>query len=149
VIQTWDEDGLGTHSFAARPNIPHFLQHGREAAGVKALRPLRGAQDAALTQAFLLGTFSAMWGMGRCESQPSQPEAMTDVVLNTMVCGSSGVVRRCGGWMLFCHVSHMIPGETRLVAHLRCFVQAVLMLLLSNQLDCRLPRCRYSDRLSK
>ncbi len=43
----------------------------REAARVKALRPLCGAPDAALTRAFLPGNFSAMWGMGRCESQSS------------------------------------------------------------------------------
>jgi hypothetical protein len=79
MIQTWDEGGRGTHSFAAPHNVLHIFQHGREAARVKALRPLRGASDAALTQAFLLGNFSAMWGMGRCERQFSQPEAMTDV----------------------------------------------------------------------
>ena len=49
--------------------LPHHCQYGREAARVKALRPLRGAQGAALTQAFLLGNFSAMWGMGKCASQ--------------------------------------------------------------------------------
>jgi len=46
---------------------PHIYEHCREAARVKALRPLRGAQDAALTQAFLPGHFSAMWGMERCK----------------------------------------------------------------------------------
>jgi len=45
-------------------DLPACVNHGREAARVKALRPLRGASDAALTQAFLLGNFSAMWGMG-------------------------------------------------------------------------------------
>src|SRR5215469_16962270 len=51
--------------------------------------------------------------------------------------------------MLFSDVSRMIPGETRLVAHLRCFVQSMLMLLLSDQFHCRLPRCRHTDRFSK
>src|SRR5262249_32925876 len=98
---------------------------------------------------FLLGTFSAMWGMRRCENQPSQPEAMTDVVLNTMVCGSSGVVRRCGGWMLFCHVNHTVASDTWRVANFGCFIHSMLMLLLSDQFHCRLPRCRHTDRLSK
>ena len=77
-------------------STPHGAKYGREAARVKALRPLRGAQGAALTQAFLLGNFSAMWGMGRCESQSSQPEAMTDVLLNTTV-GDPLCLARLGG----------------------------------------------------
>ena len=36
---------------------PTSEQYGREAARVKALRPLRGARNAALTQAFLPGRF--------------------------------------------------------------------------------------------
>jgi len=35
--------------------LPTLEQYGREAARVKALRPLRGARNAALTQAFLPG----------------------------------------------------------------------------------------------
>ncbi len=45
-------------------DLPACVNHGRQAACVKALRPLCGAQGAALTQAFLPGSFSAMWGMG-------------------------------------------------------------------------------------
>jgi hypothetical protein len=75
---------------------PHGAKYSREATRVKALRPLRGAPDAALTQAFLPVHFSAMWGMGRCESQSSQPEAMTDVFLNTTV-GDPLCLARLGG----------------------------------------------------
>ena len=35
--------------------LPTLEQYGREAARVKALRPLRGARNAVLTQAFLPG----------------------------------------------------------------------------------------------
>lgn len=43
-----------TRAYSPRTD-PHVEQHGREAARVKALRPLRGARNAALTQAFLPG----------------------------------------------------------------------------------------------
>jgi hypothetical protein len=44
----------------------HIEQYGREAARVKALRPLRGARNAALTQAFLPGPSLRHVGMRRC-----------------------------------------------------------------------------------
>jgi len=84
-------------SNASRERLSSPLrQCGRETTRVKALRPLRCAPDAALTQAFLPVRFSAMWGMGRCESQSSQPEAMTDVLLNTTV-GDLLCLARLGG----------------------------------------------------
>jgi hypothetical protein len=58
---------------------PTSEQYGREAARVKALRPLCGAENAALTQAFLPARHSAMWGMRRCvaNSDPSMSETQT------------------------------------------------------------------------
>jgi len=143
---------MGTHIFAARLNILHILhisQHGREAARVKALRPLRGASDAALTQAFLLGNFSAMWGMGRYENQFSQSEAMTDVSLNTAIGDSVSPGRRGGNRMLIFDLSHSLASDARRVANFVRFIHSMPMLLLSDQLHCRLPRCGHTDRLSK
>jgi hypothetical protein len=45
-------------------DLPACVNHGRPVACVKALRPLRGAQGAALTQAFLLGNFLRYVGNG-------------------------------------------------------------------------------------
>lgn len=59
-------------------HTPTSEQYGREAARVKALQPLRGARNAALTQAFLPGRFLRYVGNVQVWPQEtSMPKAKT------------------------------------------------------------------------
>ena len=93
--------------------IPTTWQHGRRAARVKALRPLRGARSAASTQALLPGPFSPPCGecAGAAHSETSTPKTqtgMSEVMIDADMVSpvQSGSLRRNGRML----VSDLLSG---------------------------------------